>query len=189
MDRSNIIKLPNNNLRKPSIKIPQINEEVLDLVSDMRKVCKDWEDHREHEICVGLAAIQIDVPLNVFLVREETGRGSKPTYATFINPKIIKRSGKIITYQDGCLSVPGFYGMVPRHETVKIQATDENGQNFTVKSSDFFARIFQHEMDHLKGRLFVDIIEDQEDAFLKHGKDGSLTKVDFEEVKKSGILR
>lgn len=189
MDRKSIIKLPNPNLRKSSQKVAIIDDKVLDLVSDMRKAAVDWEKHRNHEITVGLAAIQVDVALNIFLAREEHGKGSKPTYAAFINPKIVKKIGKPVLMQEGCLSVPGFYGMVPRYEEVKIQATDENGQGFTVRGKGIFAQIFQHELDHLKGKMFVDIIEDDQNAFLKHNEDGSLTKADYTEVKKSGILR
>ncbi|MBI3420814.1 MAG: peptide deformylase [Candidatus Sungbacteria bacterium] len=130
---------------------------------------------------VGLAAPQVGQSLNLFIVSEEaeeidrveTGRKKRNTphaedsnkppyekrpwkYYVFINPVVKNKSRKMLDHAEGCLSVPQQYGIVPRHEKFTIEAYDEQGKKIIRGASRFFARVLQHELDHLEGKLFVD---------------------------------
>ncbi len=77
-------------------------------------------------------------------------------YYVFINPVVKKVSRKMLEDAEGCLSVPGKYGIVMRHEKITVEAYDEHGKKITRGASKFFARVMQHELDHLEGTLFID---------------------------------
>jgi peptide deformylase len=99
---------------------------------------------------VGLAAPQIGRSLRIITVNTD----DEPT--VLINPRIIKSSwGKVID-EEGCLSVPGKFGLVKRPKTVRVQALDENGKELNFKAKGLLARVIQHEIDHLDGKLFID---------------------------------
>lgn len=189
MTKDDIIALPNPSLRKPSQKVPGITPEITKLITDMKAAAMDWEASRDKEVTVGLAAVQVDRHHKVFIVREDFKDASNHDFMVFINPEILKLDGKVITEHEGCLSVRGFYGMVPRHERCKIKALDEKGQEFTLKAEGFIARILQHETDHTKGKLFVDHIENDEGAFLTFDEKGEFIKADYQDVVDAGILR
>ncbi|MEK7643411.1 MAG: peptide deformylase [Patescibacteria group bacterium] len=121
---------------------------------------------------IGIAAPQIGLSLRIFLASEEalaidrSDPDDKPptkkepwTYYVFINPEIIKTSSKKIRSTEGCLSVPKHYGTVARAEKVKIRAYDEFGKRFERSTSNLFARLMQHEVDHLNGILYIDKAE------------------------------
>jgi len=113
---------------------------------------------------IGLAAIQIGVPERVIVVHlpedEENHEGGK-LYAV-INPKLARRSREKEDGVEGCLSVPGLVGEVSRHQAVTIKGLDRQGRPVRIKAKDFLARVFQHEIDHCDGILFIDRIEDAE---------------------------
>lgn len=177
--KEDIITLPNPHLRQRSKKVGFITDDIKKLITKMTEASIDWEESRDHEITVGLAAIQIDVPLRVVIMRVSDEYTDK-RFKVFINPEIVKTEGKIIHDHEGCLSVKGCYGMVPRHEKVRVRALDENGREFRLKLSDFPARLMQHEVDHLNGMLFVDRIKEDPDAFYELTKDAKLKKLDYE---------
>lgn len=77
-------------------------------------------------------------------------------YYVFINPEVKNISRKKVSGPEGCLSVPGKFGIVKRHQKITVEAYDEHGKKFTRGASNFFARVIQHELDHLKGMLFID---------------------------------
>ena len=107
---------------------------------------------------VAIAAPQVGVPLQIFIVR-----GSNSTTRQdriFFNPKITKASRKKNKVEEGCLSLRYLYGQVLRHDKVTIEAYDEGGKKIMVGASGLLAQIFQHEIDHLKGVLFIDKAED-----------------------------
>jgi peptide deformylase len=111
---------------------------------------------REHD-GVAIAAPQIGLPLRIFVVSEasyEQDAKSKPLI--FINPKIIKKSKKTAIMQEGCLSVRWIYGKTKRSLAATVEAYDEDGNKFTYGGNGLMAHIFQHEIDHLDGVLFVD---------------------------------
>jgi peptide deformylase len=129
---------------------------------------------------VGLAAIQIGVPERVIVVEvpeevpdeedqeeyqeehqeEETPR---PTiFHVVINPELARKSRQVEEGIEGCLSVPGWVGEVPRHHTVTVKGLDPQGKDVRIKAEGLLARVFQHEIDHCDGILFIDRIEDSE---------------------------
>jgi peptide deformylase len=103
---------------------------------------------------VGLAAPQIDVPLRLFVVDVSVGRNPSDLMV-FVNPEFVEREGMQIE-EEGCLSVPGFTASVARPARILLRGQDRNGADRTVEGTGLLARAFQHEMDHLDGRLFVD---------------------------------
>lgn len=187
--KEDIINLPNPNLRTRSKRVGIVTDEIKQLVKDMESVTLDWEDSRPHEFGIALAAIQIDKALRVVVIRNDFDNKDDRSFMTFINPEIVKKEGEIIEDHEGCLSVKDIYGMVPRHQKVKIKALDLDGKEFRVTAEDFLARVFQHEIDHTKGIVFVDHIQDNPDAFYHLAKSGKLEKIDYEQVKKSDLFR
>lgn len=143
----------------------------------MKSAMLDWEASRDHEITVGLAAVQVNHLLRLFIVR---GKQDDETFAVFINPEITKYEGPLKKDYEGCLSVKNIYGLVPRHEAVRIRAMGVDGKIFTSKAKGDMARILQHEIDHTNGIVFIDRIKHDPDAFYKLKNDGNLEKLDYE---------
>lgn len=174
-----VVKLPNRVLRKKAeevavrdIRTPAIQK----LIAGMKQTLAATPDG------VGLAAPQVGESLRIFIVSEETEeidraqktgwerrrkdnpgeKNEKPyetrpwKYHVFINPIVKKTSRKKLEGAEGCLSVPGEFGLVPRREKITVSAYDESGKKFARGASRFFARVIQHELDHLEGTLFID---------------------------------
>ncbi|HEU5187052.1 MAG TPA: peptide deformylase [Candidatus Saccharimonadales bacterium] len=189
MTKDNIITLPNPHLRAKSRRIHIVTDEVRSLIKNMRKATLDWEKHREHELGVALAAVQVDKLERVVVIRNNFDDKEDLTFIALINPEIVKLEGEIVYDHEGCLSVPDVYGLVPRHSKVRVKALDENGHEIRIKASGFLARILQHEIDHTNGIVFVDHIKDQPKAFFKLKADGQLQQLDYEKhIKKNRIL-
>lgn len=190
MDKDDIIALPNPHLRERSKKVGLITDEIKKIVADMQDATLDWESSREHEIGVALAAIQVDVPLRIVVIRNNFDNKDDKTFTVFINPVITKREGKIIEDFEGCLSVPDkVYGKVPRFSKVKVRAIDIEGKEFRVTAEDFLARVMQHEIDHTNGIVFVDHIKDNSEAFYSLSDKGELKHLDYEkDIKSNSIL-
>jgi peptide deformylase len=116
---------------------------------------------------VAIAAPQIGLSYRIFLARidrtldaPKEGEPRHPVeVVTFINPEIVKTSRRTHLVDEGCLSCRGFYGKTLRHERVTVRAQDEHGKKFTRGGGDVLAQIFEHEIDHLNGILFVDHAE------------------------------
>jgi peptide deformylase len=106
-----------------------------------------------------------------------------------LNPEITKFEGELEEDYEGCLSVLNVYGKVPRYNKIRIKALNENGQEIRIKAEGFLARVLQHEIDHLNGKLFIDLIEDNTEAFYKITDEGKLEKLPYEQVQKAGIFR
>lgn len=176
-----IVKEPHNILRN-SVKELSLKEitgkKIQKLLSDMKSTLAATPDG------VGLAAPQVGEGLAIFIVSEEAEEidkvknqrweekreewkqtKNKPyeerewKYYVFINPAVKKFSKKRISGPEGCLSVPGKFGLVKRYEKITVEAYDEQGKRFTRGASKFLARVLQHELDHLNGTLFVDKAE------------------------------
>lgn len=130
-------------------------EEITALVGDL------WETLKNSEGC-GLAAPQIGVSLRIAVVdgdvMEEVYPYLKGFKRTFINPEIIEESDARCEYNEGCLSVPGIYADVVRPETIKVRYVDENFEEKTEVFDKFAARMIQHELSHLDGVLFTDLV-------------------------------
>jgi len=180
MNKNDIIVLPNDHLRERSRKVGLITDDVKKLIRDMKAATLDWENSREHEVGVALAAIQVDRPLRIVVIRDDFEKKKNTFFTVFINPVITKYEGLIEEDYEGCLSVPDIYGKVPRHSKVRLRAQDENGREFRVTAEGFLARVFQHEIDHTNGIVFIDHIKNNPNAFFRLKEDGQLEKLDYE---------
>lgn len=148
---------------------------IQEIISDMKKALHSQDDG------VAIAAPQIGVSLRIFIVAGKTlamiaGDEKKPTEdMVCINPEIIKQSKKTEWMEEGCLSVRYLYGKVKRATKITIRAYNEKGVAFTRGGSGLLAQIFQHEIDHLDGILFVDKAEEIHEM-LPHDIEVKLTK-------------
>lgn len=150
-----IITLGHPTLRQRARKVTKYGPEVKQLIDDMIETMRAAPG-------VGLAAPQINVPERVIVLElpadEETGAPAE-LYA-FVNPEIVKASREKEEDQEGCLSIPGYIGEVERHVEIVVRGQDAFGRPQRVKAYDYLARIFQHEIDHLDGVLFIDRVDD-----------------------------
>ncbi len=190
MTKDSIITLPHEHLRQRSKKVGFITPEIKQLCQYMIEASIDWENSRQHEIAVGLAAVQVDRLIKVVIVREDFQNHSNKKFQVFINPEILKYEGEIEEDHEGCLSVPTIYGLVPRHNKIRVKAQGLDGKEFRVRTEGFVARLLQHEVDHLNGKLFIDHIKDKPKAFFRLDPSGKeLTPLDYEkEVRTNSIL-
>lgn len=133
--------------------------ESVDEFDDALKILVDamFETLEEAE-GVGLAAPQVGISKKIFVVNT---RKKGERYA-LINPEIIETSVDLVPYEEGCLSIPGFYRDVMRPARVKVQAQDVSGKFFTLDAEGLLARVIQHENDHLNGVLFIDHLDEKE---------------------------
>jgi peptide deformylase len=150
-----IIIYPDKRLKKISAKVEVFDKELHALLDDMYETMVDKNG-------VGLAAIQIGVPqrvliINVPLENVAEGEPDQPKENTLeiINPVILEKSGSTL-YQEGCLSVPGFYEDIERYQSIKIDYQDRYGTLHSLEDDEFLAIAIQHEMDHLEGKIFVE---------------------------------
>ena len=130
--------------------------------ADLRKLAADMFETMHANNGVGLAAPQIGLPIRLLVAelqpnREEGERGFK---VALCNPEIVKASDKMETGAEGCLSIPGWIGDVPRHVSVTVKGQTPEGKEIRIKAQDYYARVLQHEIDHLNGILFTDRIVD-----------------------------
>ena len=180
MKKEAIITLPNPHLRQKSSRVHVITDDVKQLIADMTDASLDWENSRPHEISAALAAVQIDHLDRVVIVRGDFDDKAVEEFIPLINPEIVKGEGPMISDYEGCLSVNGFYGKVPRFTKVRIKALDINGKEIRLKAEGFLARVLQHEIDHTNGIVFIDHIQDQHDAFYRLNDKGELDPLDYD---------
>lgn len=187
--RDNIIALPDSHLRQRSKKVGIVTKDISDIVKQMKLATLDWEDSREYEVGVALAAVQLDHLVRIVVIRNDFESKNNKNFTVFINPEITKFEGEMVEDYEGCLSIEDIYGRVPRYEKVRVKAFDINGKQFRVTATGFLARVFQHEIDHTNGILFIDHIKEQADAFFELNQDGNLEGINYEQsIKNSRIL-
>lgn len=131
-------------MRKKAEEIKEITPEIKELAEDMTETMLKSERD-----AVGLAAPQVGVSIRMFVAQTRNGPG------VFINPEISKKSGKEAV-EEGCLSLPGLWLKVKRAKEIELEAIDINGKKIKTKAVGLFARILQHEIDHLNGVLIID---------------------------------
>ena len=170
-------------LRPEEILLPSTRE----LIAAMRETMHDAPG-------VGLAAPQVGVPLQLAVIedREENmkdlsrevlaERERKPVaFHVIINPVLTLESPAEIEFFEGCLSLPGLVALVPRARKVKVECLDEHGQPRVIRASGWYARILQHEIDHLSGALYVDRMRSLSlcslDNFVRHWKGKTIAEV------------
>ncbi len=142
-----VLQYPDPRLQKKARPVARVDHRVRKLATDMLETMYSAPG-------IGLAAIQVDVPLRVITIDVSNDK-SEPLI--LINPEIIESGGSIRT-EEGCLSVPETYELVDRAEWIRFKALDENGRPFEREVSDTLAVCVQHEIDHLQGRMFVDYL-------------------------------
>lgn len=180
--KESIITLPNPNLRKRSKKVGIIDEKIKKLITDMEEATLDWEDSRDHEVGVALAAIQINVLTRVVIVRNSFDDKTDRTFMALINPEIAKLEGEIEEDYEGCLSIADTYGKVSRYSKVKVKALDIEGKPIRITAEGFLARVLQHEIDHTNGIVFIDHIKDKKNSFYRLNDQGKLEQLDYDLV-------
>ena len=143
-----ILEFPDPRLRTVAKPVTDVDETIKRLIADMFDTMKDAQG-------IGLAASQVDVHLRVIVMNlGEDDIGPR----VFINPEIETLDDSIDPYEEGCLSVPGFYEKVDRPAHVMIRALDGEGNAFEEEAQGLLAVCIQHEIDHLEGKLFVDYL-------------------------------
>lgn len=175
-----IITTPDPRLREKSEKVRVIDDEVLDVIANMRKLSLDWEKEHPYELSAAMAAPQMGVNKRIIIIRDDMEDKKNASFTALINPEVIRAEGKEKTDFEGCLSVPSIYGMVPRASKVRVKAKLEDGTEVRIKATDDLARTLLHEIDHLNGVLFIDHIKDKKDAFYEMNDKGDLVPIDYD---------
>jgi peptide deformylase len=142
-------------LEFPDPRLRSIAKPVLNVDDSIRQLVRDMFETMYNAPGVGLAAPQVNVHKRVVVI-DVTEDKSQPL--VFVNPEITLLSDQLSEYDEGCLSVPGFYETVVRPENISVSALDQNGKPFTMTPTGLLAVCIQHELDHLNGKLFVDHI-------------------------------
>ena len=150
-----ILKYPNPYLTEDNTK--QVNPEIPDSVKELVSSMKETMEESKGK---GLAATQVGKDLDIIIVTRATYTSTD--VIAMINTEIIDKSVTLRDCQEGCLSIPGVFGFVKRHEWVKVKYLDEIGKEHTTTATGAFATIVQHEIDHLKGVLFIDRMSKKE---------------------------
>ena len=142
-----ILVYPDPRLRKIAQAVTTVDETIIKLVEDMTETMYKANG-------IGLAATQVNVHKQVIVMDISEQRDQ---LLVLINPQIIETDGEQVN-DEGCLSVPEYYAPVPRAESIKVSALDKQGEIFELDADDLLAICIQHEMDHLKGKVFVDYL-------------------------------
>ena len=141
----NVLRYPDARLHKTATPVTVFDNGLKKLVADMAETMYEAPG-------IGLAATQVDVHKQVIVIDVSERRDS---LVVLINPEILDASG-VSDIEEGCLSVPAIYDTLERAERVKVRASDQNGNPFTLEAQGLLAVCIQHEMDHLKGKVFIE---------------------------------
>ena len=144
-----IIYLPDPRLRIRSAEIEIFDQSLSALVDDMFETMYDGNG-------IGLAAPQLGINIRLAVIDINNDKRTEDQFV-MINPVIVERRGNIDS-QEGCLSVPGVYDTVMRSEWIKLNAFDRNGSPFEIEAEGLFGMCIQHELDHLDGKVFIDLL-------------------------------
>src|SRR5437773_841910 len=144
-----ILQYPDSRLNTPAERVERIDAATRKLIDDMAETMYAAPG-------VGLAGTQVDVHKQIIVIDVSE---DKSDLRVFVNPEITRREGAAVN-QEGCLSIPGIYDNVERAESVTVTALDRNGSRFTLNASGLLAACIQHEMDHLRGEIFIDYLSE-----------------------------
>lgn len=142
-----VLRFPDERLRKVAKPVTQFTPELQTIIDNMIETMYE-------EKGIGLASTQVDIHEQIIVI-DVTEDKSQPY--VIINPEVISKEGET-GIEEGCLSIPDCRGFVPRAEKIKIKALDRDGNPYEIDADDLLAICIQHEMDHLKGKLFVDYL-------------------------------
>ena len=151
-----ILEFPDVRLRTKAATIQAVTRDIATLANQMLATMYQAPG-------IGLAATQVNVHLRLIVC--DTSEDQQSPHI-FINPRLVEGEGRVET-QEGCLSVPGFYERVFRHEKILVEALDQNGDVFQLGADGLLAVCIQHEMDHLDGKLFVDYLSPAKRQLLR----------------------
>lgn len=172
-----IVTLPNKILRQPTQDVTRFDDEMQQLIDDMIETMREAPG-------VGLAAPQIGRSLKLTVIEtlpelDEEGNEIEDTRELYViaNPEIVWTSRKTVDGIEGCLSIPGYLGEVERYESIRVRAQDRRGKKIKLRLQGWTARIFQHEIDHLNGVLYIDRLTGQENFW---------TEEEFDAMQESG---
>lgn len=154
MDTFEIVKYPKSILRKKGKEVDHISAEQREILDRMAKTMYENE-------AVGVAAQQVDMDSKLAVVDARDNHG----LLKLVNPVILKKEGTEIM-EESCLSLPGITVKVPRAKKIKVKAKDERGEDITFEVEDLLARIFQHEIDHLNGKVIIDYLNPAKKMFV-----------------------
>lgn len=154
-----VLTYPNPILRKKSVDVTDFDGELHELLDDMYDTMIDKSG-------VGLAAVQVGVLKNILIINipDEDDIQEKENLIEAINPVIVHKEGDIV-FKEGCLSVPGFHEEVTRYNKVIVEYFDRNGEKKSMEAEDFLAVAWQHEIEHLRGHVFIEKL-----SYLKRKK-------------------
>ena len=153
-----ILTEPNKILREKSLKVNEVDEDLQKLMDDMLETMYAAPG-------IGLAAIQVGVSKRVIVLDIAQKDGPKnPMY--FVNPEIVDRSNNMLTYEEGCLSIPGQFAEIDRPDKCHIKYLDYFGQPKEIKAEGMLATCIQHEIDHLEGILFIDYLSQLKQSMI-----------------------
>lgn len=141
-------------LRYPDPRLHKLAEPVREVDEQTRRLVRDMAQTMYAAPGIGLAATQVDVHKQVIVIDISE---AKDQLLVLINPEILQRRGES-EFEEGCLSVPGVFEKVARSERIRVRALDQNGKSFEIEADGLLAVCIQHEMDHLKGRVFVEYL-------------------------------
>jgi peptide deformylase len=162
-------------LRYPDVRLQVVAKPVAVVDETIKQLVADMVDTMYDAPGIGLAATQVNVALQVIVIDVSE---DKDQLMVFINPQITTASDDRKVYQEGCLSVPGIYDDVERPDRVTVTALNEKGEKFTVHADGLLAVCIQHEMDHLKGKVFVQYLSRLKQSRIK----SKMLKLDRTEV-------
>jgi peptide deformylase len=143
-----ILEFPDPRLRKIATPVSTVDDSIKQLINDMFETMYDAPG-------IGLAATQVNVHKQI-VVMDISEEGNQPL--VLINPQVTLLTEETLPYDEGCLSVPGFYETVDRPANIRVEALDRNGEAFILEPDGLLATCIQHELDHLVGKLFVDYV-------------------------------
>ncbi|OOF67906.1 peptide deformylase [Rodentibacter caecimuris] len=147
MSLLNVLIYPDERLKTVAAPVIEVNEEINRIVDDMFETMY-------HQEGIGLAATQVDIHQRIITIDIE---GDKQNQIVLINPEILECNGEA-GIEEGCLSLPGFRGFVPRKESVRVKALNRRGEEFILEADGLLAICIQHEIDHLNGIVFADYL-------------------------------
>lgn len=147
------------------------SEEAIKINKDLPHLIRDMKDTLENTHGVGLSAIQIGIPIRIFIINANLDNIDFHFSGIFINPKILKEEGPIVKNTEGCLSIPQLNAMVDRFSKIKLYWLDENWEENKEEFTGMKSIIIQHEFDHLEGILYVDKVNQMWKSILEDGLD------------------
>jgi len=167
MSKLPIVSIPNKILRQKTQPVTRFDADLQHLIDNMIETLREANG-------VGLAAPQIGRPIQLAVIltlpeEDDEGNEIEDTRELYviINPEVFWRSKETVKGIEGCLSIPGYLGEVERHESIRVRGLDRHGRKVRLRLYDWTARIFQHEIDHLNGELYIDKLTGPENIWTE----------------------